>query len=211
MARRRRSSSRGRLTPRSLRRPSRRAIVTAVLTLIVAAASLIDHQCNVRNAPPVDPVAVDKKSGTVTHVIDGDTMEIVVEQGKPPVKVRLLGIDAPEAEGPARPLGLTSAAYTRARAEGKQVTLRLDELQRDHDKYGRLLAYVYLPNNELLNESLTRDGMAFSHRRLRCDLSSQLDAAENEARKAKRGLWKTVTPDQMPDWRREWMAERGLN
>ena len=211
MARRRRSSSRGRLTQRSLRRPSRRAIVTALLTLIVAAASLVDHQCTARNDTPVEPVAVDKKTGTVSHVVDGDTMDVTMVEGEPPVKVRLLGIDAPEAVGPARQLGLASAEYVRARCEGKQVTLRLDELQREHDKYGRLLAYVYLPNNELLNESLTRDGMAFSHRRLRCDLSAQLDAAENEARKAKRGLWKTVTPDQMPDWRREWMTERGLN
>ena len=210
MARRRRTSSRGRQTPRSLRRPSQRAIITAILTLIVAAASLVDHQCNPRGSPRSDPVAVDKQVGTVTHVVDGDTIDVVVKGGEPPVKVRLLGIDAPEAVGDARAPGLAAAGYVKARVEGKPVTLRLDELQRDHDKYGRLLAYVYLPNNELLNESLVRDGMAFSHRRLRCDLSAQLDAAENEARKAKRGLWKSISVAQMPEWRREWMTERGL-
>lgn len=207
----RRRSSRAPLQQISLRRPSQRALITAAATLIVAAASLVDHQCVHRTTKTTpDPVAIDKQAGTVTHVVDGDTIDVVVKQGEPAVRVRLLGIDAPEVEGPSKQLGLAASQYAKARCEGQQVTLRLDELQREHDKYGRMLAYVYLPNSELLNASLVRDGMAFSHRKLRCDLSAQLDAAENEARGAKRGLWKTVTPEQMPQWRRDWMSEHGL-
>jgi micrococcal nuclease len=211
MAKRRHRSRSSDVHPISPHRPSRRVIVTAVVTLIIAVASCVDHTIQSRrDGRRVDPVAVDKKSGTVSHVVDGDTIDVVMKPGDPPVRVRLLGIDAPEGEGPAASFGIAARNYAKARCEGKQVTLRLDELQRDHDKYGRLLAYVYLSNNELFNESLVRDGMAFSHRRLKCDLSRQLDSAENEARKASRGLWKSITVAQMPEWRREWLAERGL-
>ena len=165
--------------------------MTAILTLIAAAASVIDHQCSSGDAPSIGPIAVDKKVGTVTHVIDGDTMEIVVEQGKPPVKVRLLGIDAPEAEGPARPLGLTSAAYTRARCEGKQVTLRLDELQREQDKYGRLLAYVYrVDDGTFVNLALAQEGYAQPLSiPPNVAYASQFAAASAAARRGGQGLW----------------------
>lgn len=208
--RRRRRSRDADITPVSLRRPSTRAIVTTIAALIVAVTSVIDHSCQARGrGSRVEPGAADKKTGLVTHIIDGDTIDVVLVEGEPAIRVRMLGIDAPEIDRGGN-FGNTAAAYAKARCEQKEVTLRLDELQREHDKYGRLLAYVYLPNNELLNESLVRDGVAFSHRRLRCDLSAQLDAAENEARKAKRGLWKTMTVAEMPEWRQEWMAERGL-
>lgn len=208
MARGRRARSD--IRPVSPRRPSQRAVVTTLTAIVIAVASLADHACNARREPHrVAPSVVDRKPGTVTHVVDGDTLDVAMLSGTN-VRVRLVGIDAPECEGPPRPFGLSAAGYAKARCEGKQVTLRLDELQRDHDKYGRVLAYVYLANNELLNESLVRDGMAFSHRRLRCDLSSQLDAAENEARAARRGLWKSISAAEMPEWRRDWMAERGL-
>jgi micrococcal nuclease len=185
-------------------------MVVAAIALLVTVASCVDHKIHSRGtARRVDAAAVDKKPGTVTHVVDGDTIDVLMKSGST-VRVRLLGIDAPEVEGPSESFGLAAKNYAKARCEGQVVTLRLDELQRDHDKYGRLLAYVYLPSNELLNESLVRDGMAFSHRRFQCDLSSQLDAAESEARKAGRGLWKTMTLAQMPQWRREWMAEHGI-
>ena len=211
MANRRHRSRSADIWPISPRRPSRRVIVTAIVTLVIAVASCVDHAVQSRGAGRrVEAAAVDKKSGTVSHVVDGDTIDVVMKPGGPPVRVRLLGIDAPEGEGPAASFGIAARNYAKARCEGKQVTLRLDELQRDHDKYGRLLAYVYLSNNELLNESLVRDGMAFTHRRLKCDLSRQFESAENESRTAKRGMWTSITVAQMPEWRREWMAERGL-
>jgi micrococcal nuclease len=195
----------------SPRRPSRRTIVTTIVALLLTAASCVDHKIHSRGIDKrLDAAAIDRKPGTVTHVVDGDTIDVLMKPGQPAVRVRLIGIDAPEVEGQSQSFGVAASNYAKARCEGRVVTLRLDELQRDHDKYGRLLAYVYLSNNELLNESLVRDGMAFSHRRFRCDLSSQLDSAENEARKSGRGMWKTITVAQMPQWRREWMAERGL-
>jgi endonuclease YncB( thermonuclease family) len=37
-------------------------------------------------------------------------------------------------------------------------------------------------------------------------MRSQFERAESEARKAGRGLWKDVTEDEMPPWRRDWLA-----
>ena len=38
--------------------------------------------------------------------------------------------------------------------------------------------------------------------------AGQFERAESEARKARRGLWKDVKEDQMPPWRRDWLARQ---
>ena len=59
--------------------------------------------------------------------------------------MRLLGIDTPETVDPDRPVGCygpQASAYTKHLLTGRRVRLVYDrEL---HDRYGRLLAYVYL-------------------------------------------------------------------
>src|SRR5438094_8850230 len=77
----------------------------------------------------------------VTHVIDGDTVDIA--GGGRHQRVRLLGVDTPETVDPRRPVGCfgpQAAAFTRARLQGRRVRLEFDRQVRD--KYGRLLAYV---------------------------------------------------------------------
>jgi len=57
------------------------------------------------------------------------------------------------------------------------------------DKYGRLLAYVYLPNGRLLNRLLAEQGMAVVYRRFSFNMKADFLAAEAEARKSRTGLW----------------------
>lgn len=150
---------------------------------------------------------LDRKIAVVTHVADGDTIDVDFDDPDPPVRVRLLGIDAPELGSR---FGDASKRYAIARCEGQRVTVRLDRLQGSRDKYGRLLAYVYLPNHELLNNSLVRDGQAFVYRPKKCEFFTQLETSENQARAKKTGLWKSIKPSDMPEWRQRWMSERGL-
>ena len=94
--------------------------------------------------------------GTVTHVVDGDTLDVRLTSGKTE-RIRLIGIDTPE-----RGDCYFSQATARARqlAMSKQVVLRGDATQDTRDRYGRLLAYVWLPGGKDLGYQLIAGGFA---------------------------------------------------
>lgn len=77
----------------------------------------------------------------VTKAVDGDTVYVKLENGKEE-KVRFIGVDTPESTTQVEPYGKEAAAYTKSKLLNKDVWLELDVQERD--KYGRLLAYVWL-------------------------------------------------------------------
>jgi endonuclease YncB( thermonuclease family) len=185
----------------------RPGVMLGTVVALLAFASCADRVAHRKSAKHSADWGLDHKSGLVTHVADGDTLDIDFDDPDPPIRVRLLGVDSPE-------LGTTFGAdakeYTFTRCNGKRVAIRLDQLQGTRDRYDRLLAYVYLPNHELLNNSLVRDGHAFAYRPKKCDFSSLFETTENQARSKKTGMWKSITLHDMPEWRQRWMTERGL-
>ena len=126
---------------------------------------------------------------TVVHVADGDT--IVVEVAGRVEKVRILGADTPETVDPRKPVqcfGPEASAHTKARLPpGTHVSLETDAEVRD--KYGRLLAYVYV-GGARYDDELLRLGFARlliippNGVHARVMLQEELDA-----RAASRGLW----------------------
>jgi micrococcal nuclease len=92
----------------------------------------------------------------VTHVVDGDTIDVRLTNGKSE-RIRVLGIDTPE-RGACWASNATSAA--RRLAHGKRVTLVGDATQDTRDRYGRLLAYVWLPGGKDLGFQLVAGGHA---------------------------------------------------
>ena len=94
--------------------------------------------------------------GTVTHIVDGDTLDVRLTSGKTE-RIRLIGIDTPE-----RGDCYFSQATVRARqlAMSKRVVLRGDATQDTRDRYGRLLAYVWLPGGKDLGYQLIAGGFA---------------------------------------------------
>ena len=95
--------------------------------------------------------------GTVTRVIDGDTIAVGRET------IRLIGIDTPESMTPGTPVecGANAASRWMKRfATGKRVRYQTDETQDTRDRYGRLLAYVYLADGPQLQRSILRAGWA---------------------------------------------------
>jgi len=97
-------------------------------------------------------------SGPVVRVFDGDTIE--VELGGERERVRYIGIDTPEM-GDERP-EIRSLAFEARQANARLVEGRLVRLELDVDKrdrYGRLLAYVWV-GDTLVNEALVRGGYA---------------------------------------------------
>lgn len=99
------------------------------------------------------------KTYKVVRVVDGDTF--VVDFNGKEEKVRLIGIDTPESVHPDSSkntaAGVTASEYTKSLLTGKSVELEFDVQERD--KYGRLLAYVYV-DGYMLNKKLLQDGYA---------------------------------------------------
>lgn len=160
--------------------------VTRNVLLVVAALALLVGCAT--GAPDATPGGSEEVR--VSRVVDGDTIEV-----RPPLdgtdRVRLIGIDAPETTGSpqgAQPYGDEASEYAEQRLEGQPVTLRFDvEIE---DRYGRILAYVYLPDGSFFNEELLEKGYAqvatfppnVRHR-------ERFEEAQREAREAGRGLW----------------------
>ena len=94
-------------------------------------------------AVPVKEKAPGLPAARVTRVVDGDTIHVALN-GRDET-VRLIGVDTPETvhpEKPVEPYGPEASAFTKSRLNGKTVYLEFDVQERD--KYGRLLAYVWL-------------------------------------------------------------------
>lgn len=105
----------------------------------------------------------------VKRVVDGDT--VVLEDGQ---RVRFIGIDTPEMHESAKlhrdsretnqdietikKLGRRAYQFARGLIEGKRVSLEFDVEK--HDKYGRLLAYVYLKDGTFVNAEIVKQGYA---------------------------------------------------
>lgn len=132
-------------------------------------------------------------SARVARVIDGDT--VVLAGG---AHVRLVGIDAPEMERNGRPadfLAHRSRDYLAVLLVGKTVRLEYDRER--YDRYGRLLAYLFLADGNLVNAALLRQGLARVYLHPPNDrYQKELLAAQQEAMAAGRGLWQKQVAHQ---------------
>ena len=141
------------------------------------------------NTPSATPIPLTQAH--VERVIDGDTLEIVLN-GKVE-RLRLIGVDAPETNGPPICYGPEATAKVEelvGRADGRVL---LEKDVSETDKYGRLLRYVWLEQPDgkrMLNEELVKEGFAqVSTYPPDVKYQQQFLAAEREARDGKRGLW----------------------
>ncbi len=129
------------------------------------------------------PAEASAKEGyyKVTRVLDGDTIEL--KGGK---RIRYMGIDAPELY---ERWGTVAYETNRDLVEGKLV--RIEEDHPDRDLYGRVLAHVWI-DNVFINERLVDDGLAkvfLIAKEAKPKYLSRLQAAEDRAKGATRGLW----------------------
>ncbi len=144
------------------------------------------------------------KTFTVVNVIDGDTFDIDIPDGRYEcTRIRLLGIDTPETGGQQSGVmyfGPEAAEFMKKLALGKFVTIYLDAPNATRGKYGRLLAYVKLPDGRFLNEVLLTEGYAYADSRFSHSFYNKYRQLQSRARSSKIGLWQNVTPDQLPEW-----------
>ena len=127
----------------------------------------------------------------MVRVVDGDT--IYVQLADRVEKIRYIGVNTPEIHHPIKGEeagGREAAAMNRRLVGGRPVRLELDV--RSRDRYGRLLAYVWL-GDTMVNAELVRRGyaqvMTVPPNVRYQDLFVKL---QREARDAGRGLWRPV-------------------
>lgn len=135
--------------------------------------------------------SVDENLYEVKEVVDGDTFKILYN-GKE-TKVRLIGVDTPESVHPTATKnteeGKRASECTKSLIEGKRVKLEFDVSQTD--KYGRLLAYVYLESGEMLNKKLLEEGYAkIATYPPNVKYVELFTKVQDEAKKSKKGFWK---------------------
>ncbi|MCJ7509033.1 MAG: thermonuclease family protein [candidate division Zixibacteria bacterium] len=120
----------------------------------------------------------------VKEVIDGDT--IILTSGQ---RVRYIGIDTPEES---QPFYREAKEFNRKMVQGKNVVLEFDV--ESQDRYGRLLAYVYV-NNTLVNAELMKNGLALIYTYPpNVKYANLFLGLQKEAQKKNLGIWSLPLP-----------------
>ncbi|MCW9134107.1 thermonuclease family protein [Bacillus paramycoides] len=128
--------------------------------------------------------------GKVTHVKDGDTIDVKVNGEKQ--TVRLLLLDTPESVSqkiPPQKMGKEASSFLKKQLEGKSVTMVYDHGPKE-DKYGRKLTYVFCEGIHI-NELMVKLGYGIVAyiSKSNTTLLPQMLEAENEAKASKSGVW----------------------
>ncbi len=133
------------------------------------------------------------ETAAVVVVYDGDTVKVRFGDGNER-KVRLIGIDTPELDDEReniRFMAYVAKRFAFLKLYRKQV--RLDYDWQFEDKYGRLLTFLTTEDGVLFNELILLEGFAFKLRAFpfKPELMKRFEAAENEARRGEKGLWRS--------------------
>ena len=142
-----------------------------------------------------------KEKVTFSKCGDGDTARFIINGEEQ--KVRFLAIDTPEVDHKER-FSKEASEYTcNALKNAKEIYLEYDSNSDEKDKYGRVLAFVYV-DNVLLQKSLIENGLAKVYY-IYGDYSyvDELREAESIAKEKEIGIWNDNTPDIVDDGRKE--------
>ena len=167
-------------------------VALAIVALSYGALKAAPH-------PKQSPGNPDQAVYYVERVVDGDTLKLSGGE-----RVRLIGVDTPEVHYSDKllrdakrqnkdirviqELGRKASEFTKKLCGGKKVRLEFDVEKRD--KYGRLLAYVYLEDGTFVNAKIMEEGygqvMTIPPNVKYAGLFLQL---QRQARDGRKGLW----------------------
>lgn len=172
------------------------AVLTLLTLLLVPPwAEAVQGSCT----QPPKPSTL--RQATIVRVVDGDTLVVSLDGAQE--RVRLIGIDTPEVHQSPKlnrdsqrsgqdkatilALGKQASAFTKQQLQGKTMGLELDVQPRD--RYGRLLAYVWV-DGTLFNRQIVREGFAAAATYPpNVRYAELLAACQREARAQQRGRW----------------------
>jgi micrococcal nuclease len=200
-------------------RTLRNALIAAFLFFIVPLILVADQRLGGGLQRALQRTATDStdrqkyhgRAFTVLEVIDGDTLDIDIPDGKfPDTRIRLLGVDTPETRHPTigkMYFGPEATDFTTRAVLGKQVTVLIDTASDERDRYGRLLAYVQLPDGTILNEQLIQNGFGYAYLQFPHSRFDDYQRLMDQAIQTQSGLWKNVKRDQLPKWLQQRRAD----
>lgn len=191
------------LTPRrrQFRYAGRKTALSAATLLAIAALVLADRAGLFGQAEKTDADKYHAKTFRVAKVVDGDTLDLDIPDGKHGyTRVRLWGVDTPETVKPNTPVqhfGPEASQFSRSLAAGQTVRIELDAKD-TRDRHGRLLAFLYLADGRMLNRLLVEEGYAYADPRFNHAFKGEFARLMDRARKQGIGLWRTARPDDLP-------------
>lgn len=171
------------------------------LTLSVQVSALA-QESSVKSAPE-PTVALSSSTYQVENCSDGDTCTLT-NPDKIKIKVRLIGIDAPEvahnSKQTSQPVGPESTEHLNALVKGKSVRLKVY----GSDAYNRTLAEIFVDNKNV-NLEMVKVGFAEVYRGRPAKGLPLVDyrAAETSAQKKKHGIWGVKGYESPYDYRQK--------
>lgn len=174
-----------------IKEPSRRQlwfwwlVFTCLVAIVILLAFKLTgrEQTLIRNQPGLY---------SVVRVADGDTID--VDMNGTVETVRMIGVDTPETHKPNTPIqcyGPEATVYTKQLIGNQKVRLEADPLETNRDRYNRLLRYIYLEDNTLVEEKLIVEGYGFAYTLFPFSKSEQFKKLEDSAKQVAKGLWST--------------------
>ena len=130
---------------------------------------------------------------TVKYISDGDTLTVTNNKTNKKVKVRLFGIDAPEAT---QKYGLESKEYLMSLTKNKSIIVKGNT----YDKYGRLLGTIYVDGINI-NETMVQTGNAWWYEKFD-PKNTKVRDMQIKAKESKLGLWKNVNAIAPEEYRK---------
>jgi endonuclease YncB( thermonuclease family) len=154
--------------------------------------------------PPANaPAGSQILTGRVVRIADGDTVT-VLDSSNTQRRIRLQGIDAPESH---QAFGTQSKKSLSEMIFDRDVTVEYEKT----DQYGRLVGKILLDGKDV-NLEQVKAGMAWHYKEYQREQTPEdrelYARAEDEARKARRGLWVDVDPIEPSAFRKEQKRER---
>ena len=138
-------------------------------------------------ALPASVFSQESAAAKFLRIIDGDTMIMMVDGKKE--WVNLLAVDAPEA---VQPWGMVALNALNMLVTGKDIRIEFDKEKRNYE--GQMWGYLWV-GDTFVNQEMVLNGYAlwdFWPPNIRYD--EQLLDAEFQARKDRKGMWKSPTP-----------------
>ena len=143
-----------------------------------------------------EDITFNKETVTLEKCIDGDTATFKDSSGNS-YKTRFLAIDTPETVHPTKgeqPYGKEASNYTCNKLKNaKKIVLEYDENSTKTDKYDRIIAWVFV-DDELLQEDLVTKGYAkVAYLYGDYKYTTQLKEKEQIAKNKKLRIWSSNT------------------
>ncbi len=144
------------------------------------------------SGPHSSAAAGERTPGVVAYVLDGDTVQVTTGDGRD-VRVRFLGISAPEIAHPGKPGECYGSRSTRHLKQllpaGTHVTIVSDPTQDDVDTYGRWLRYVEASGRDIGAAQVRSGSAAARDSSAPVSRNSTYAQLEDQARGRSAGMW----------------------